>query len=160
MKNRIAVLMMAALVLALAVPAWAGSGEKCTASTQECLDHMAAKKDKGWVGFSIDKNEAGTMVVKSVVKGSPAEKAGFKVGDQLVALNGANFTDYEAVKAAKGTWMPGSKVTYTVKRASAEKSMAVVLAPMPADVYAQMVGEHLIADHQVAANAPTADAKN
>jgi len=56
--------------------------------------------------------------------------------------------------------MPGNEVTYSVKRANAEKTLAVVLATLPADVYAQMVGEHMIADHQVAMNAPTADAKD
>jgi C-terminal processing protease CtpA/Prc len=160
MKNRFAVLTMAALVLALSVPAWAGSGEKCTASAQECLDKMAAKKDKGWAGFNVDKSENGAMVVKSVVPGGPADKAGFKAGDVLVALNGASYSDYEAVKKAKGTWATGSKITYTVKRADAEKTLAVTLAPLPAEVYAQMVGEHMVADHQVAVNAPTADAKD
>src|SRR5687768_4396651 len=89
----------AAVVALVAAPAWAGSGEKCTADTQTCLNKMAAKKSVGWIGLEFDKSSAeGVMKVKNVVAGSPAEAAGFQAGDVIVALNGVKTSDYEALK--------------------------------------------------------------
>ena len=62
-------------VVALAVPAFAGEGHKCTAPTQECLNKMSAKlKTHGWVGIEMDKSKkGGAMAVTRVVPGSSAE---------------------------------------------------------------------------------------
>ncbi len=149
----------AAFVVALALPVWAGSAEKCTADTQTCLNHMSAKKTTGWLGLEYDKAEDGTMSVKAVTAGSPAEKAGFQVGDVLLALNGAKFSDKEAMKKAKGDWNAGQKVSYTVQRKGAETAVAATLGPMPENVYASMVGQHLLENHVSAQTAVTTEAK-
>jgi predicted metalloprotease with PDZ domain len=153
--------MMAAAVLAIAAPAWAGSGEKCSAANaQDCLSHYSAMRTKGWVGLDLDKANKEAMVVTGVTAGSPAAKAGFKTGDILVALNGAKFSDYEAVKAAKGAWTPGAKVSYTVKRGSSEKQLEVTLAKMPEEVFARMIGAHMIEEHMAALDAASVDSKD
>ena len=144
---------VAALMTALAVPALAGSGETCTYDTQTCLNHMSKMKDTGWAGLQYDKAEDGTMTVKAVTASSPAYSSGFKVGDVLVALNGAKLSDKEAVKKAKGDWKVGQTVTYTVKRAGAEKQIAVTLATMPEEVFASMVGSHMLENHVVTTTA-------
>ena len=143
----------AALVLALAVPAIAGSGAKCTYDTQTCLNHYSKSKDKGYLGLQYDKAEDGTVSVKSIYPNSPAVAAGFQVGDVLLALNGAKFADKEAMKKAKGEWKIGQTVTYTVKRAGAEKQIAATLATMPEEVFASMVGGHMLESHVVVATA-------
>ena len=138
-------------VVALAVPAFAGEGHTCTAPTQECLNKMAAKlKTKGWVGIEMDKSKkGGAITVTRVVPGSPAEKAGFREGDQLVALNGIELNkdmNKEALYAAKKQMKPGKEVTYTVERKGSTVDLAVVLAKVPEDVLAQWVGGHML-DH-------------
>lgn len=148
----------AAVVALVAAPAWAGSGEKCTADTQTCLNKMAAKKSVGWIGLEFDKSAEGVMKVKNVVAGSPAEAAGFQAGDVVVALNGVKMSDHDAVKKAKGTWSAGQKVTYTVERKDASKDLAVTLATMPDNVHAAMVGFHLVDSHAVTATAASAEA--
>ncbi len=87
MKRRIAAL-LPAVVLAIAPAVLAGHDHyKCTKTTQECLDVMSAEfKNKGWLGFELDKSEHGQMVIKKVIAGSPAEQAGFHAGDVLVAM--------------------------------------------------------------------------
>jgi len=154
--KRISWFVAAALVAALAVPALAGSGEKCTYETQSCLNHMSQGKDKGWVGLQYDKAEDGTVTVKAVTANSPAAAAGFQAGDVLAAMNGARMSDKEAMKKAKGEWKVGQTVSYTVKRAGAEKQLSVTLGKMPEEVFASMVGSHLLESHVVVA---TADAK-
>jgi S1-C subfamily serine protease len=151
-------LTLAMALLVLAVPAFAGGGEKCSADLQTCLNHHAAMKDKGWTGLELDKSDPAAIKVKAVTAGSPAAKAGFLVGDVLVAMNGVSMTDKEAMKKAKGEWKVGQAVTYTVKRKNADKQLAVTLAAMPEAAYASMVGTHLLANHVTAATAATTEA--
>jgi len=140
---------MAAVALAIALPVTAGNyGEKCTASTQECLDMMAAKmKSSGWIGVELDHDEeTGAMSITKVIPGSPAETAGLRVGDELYSLNGVKLAGAAepALKQARGEWKPGQQVNYIVKRSGAEQKMTLTLAAWPADVLAKMVGQHML----------------
>ncbi|HJQ96838.1 MAG TPA: PDZ domain-containing protein [Candidatus Polarisedimenticolaceae bacterium] len=141
---------------ALAIPAFAGGAEcekaaaaahtasaKCTASKEECAKYMAASRKAGWLGVEYDKSEAGTIAVKKIVPGSPAEKAGFQVGDVLVALNGVDIRDKEKVSAVKKDLLPGSTATYTVKRDGWNKELTAKLGTMPDAVYQAMYDEHM-----------------
>jgi len=151
MKTRI-VLLSAALVM-LAVPVFAGSGEKCTASTQVCVNHWAAGKDMGWTGLDLDKADPSMVKVKAVTADSPAAAAGFQVGDVLMAINGAKMADKAALKKAKGTWKAGQSVSYTVQRAGAEQQIAMTLGKTPDQLYSSMMGTHMIENHAVVATA-------
>lgn len=144
-------IVLAGLALALAAaPALAGStkGSKCTESTQTCLNYMATKmKDGGWVGVELDRNEAtGLLVVTRVVEASPAEAAGIQPGDVLYALNGIEIRDdnQEALAAARKEWKAGQLVNYTIKRNGADRQVALTLAPMPADLLAKWIGQHML----------------
>ena len=76
-------------VVVMVAPAMAGEGKKCEASTQDCLNYMAKNlKNRGWVGIEMDtKGGTDKMVITKVVENSPAEQAGFMVGDTLVAVD-------------------------------------------------------------------------
>lgn len=149
------------LVLAAAVPALAGYGEKCTAGTQDCLDKMAAKlKNSGFVGVELDRDETtGILTVTSVIPATPAEAAGIQKGDILYALNGVTISkgNEEALKAARAEWKPGQQVSYTIRRDGADRKVSLTLAPMPADVMAKWIGQHMMehASVEVTKNEPT-----
>lgn len=117
----------------------------CTANKEECLKQMAEARKSGWLGIQYDETENGNMVVKSVVKGSPAAKAGLAPGDILYALNGVPYSEANAdkLKAIKSSLKPGSPATYTIKREGVAKDFAVILGSMPDDVYQAMVDEHM-----------------
>ena len=142
----VAVLGLAVLV---AAPAFAGHG-KCDASTQECLDKMAAHMQKsGWVGVELEKSDMGGYQVAKVIPGSPAEEAGIRAGDVLFAMNGIELGDEnnkEAIMKVKKNLAPGKSVDYTIKRDGYDRQVTVTLAPMPADMLAQYVGQHML-DH-------------
>src|SRR5262249_39205324 len=149
---------VAALCLALSLPVWAGhEGEKCPYPTQECLDYMAANlKNSGWIGVELDVNEdTGARVVKKVVPGSPAENAGIQVGDVLVSLNGTKLAkgNEAAIQKTKKDMEPGQTVTYVISRNGLDKKVELTLAPMPTDVMAAYIGQHMLehANAQVAA---------
>jgi S1-C subfamily serine protease len=89
-----------------------------------------------------------------VIPGSPAEKAGLQPGDVLYALNGVRIAqeNYTALTKARKEWTPGQSVTYTIKREGVDREIALTLAPMPADVMARWIGEHM-KEHEAAERA-------
>ena len=121
---------------------------KCTMPLQECLDRMSASlKSTGWVGIEFDNSTVteGGYRVERVVPGSPAAHAGLQPGDILYALNGVRIAQekHEALAAAHKEWKPGQSVTYTIKREGVDREITLTLAPMPADVMARWIGEHM-----------------
>jgi len=152
MKRR-SLLVLPALFALMLPLAFAGEGYKCTKSTQECLDMMAASyRAHGWAGLELDKTDSGALTVKRVVADSPAEAAGFKAGDVLVAVNGVKYAEdnEKALKAVKKDMAPGKKVVYTISRGGATKEIGVTLAQVPNEVLAQMIGTHMLDHAQVA----------
>jgi len=138
-------------LLALLVPvALAGEGHyKCDKSTQECLDMMAAKMaKKGWLGIELDgSKETGELSVKKVVSDSPAEKAGLKAGDVLVAMDGVAFANDANKEKLEKMWQsmtPGKKVTYTVSRYGKKQEVTATLAKLPNEILAQWIGNHML----------------
>lgn len=133
------------------------SHHQCNMPVQECIDRMSASlKTTGWVGIEFDDGvvtNGGYKVVK-VLQGSPAEKAGLQPGDVLYALNGVRIAQNskEALAKARQEWKPGQSVTYSVKRAGVDREIRLTLAPMPADVMARWIGEHM-KEHEAAERA-------
>lgn len=150
--KKLSVLVSAALLL-VAVSAFAGSGEKCSYSTQECLNHWAGMKDMGWTGLDFDKSDPAVMKVKAITPESPAATAGFQVGDVVTAINGTAVSDKAALKKAKASWKVGSTASYTIKRADAEQQLTVTLGKMPDNVFSSNLGSHMLESHAVVATA-------
>lgn len=155
MKRFTALLATTALCVALAAPALAGGGEKCTKDAQACLNSWAKDREHGWVGFYLDKSEKdGAYTITGLYPKSPAEGAGFMTGDILIALNGVKMgSDENAMKKVKGDWKPGQSVAYTINRSGKEMTIDVTLAEMPEEVFASMLGQHLLQNHVTVAQA-------
>jgi Do/DeqQ family serine protease len=89
------------------------------------IDH--GKVIRGWLGVSIGnptpkqvksmnlKNNRGALVV-DVVKGSPADKAGLKKNDLVIAYEGQNIADAASLQSSVGDTAVGRKVGLTVLR--------------------------------------------
>jgi C-terminal processing protease CtpA/Prc len=133
----------------LGTPVAAGDySKKCPMPLQDCIDRMSASlKTTGWVGIEFDDStlsEGGYKIFK-VIDGSPAQKAGLQPGDILYALNGVRLAkeNNAALAKARKEWKPGQSVTYTIKREGVDRDITLTLAPMPADVMARWIGEHM-----------------
>jgi len=138
-----------AVVIPSVVVAGHGYGHKCTKTVEDCLASMATDiRAHGYVGIETDKDEAtGTITVKRVVPGSPAEAAGLQADDILLAMNGVKFGDEKseaALMAAKKSMKVGSQLTYLVRRGGYDKKVSVTLGPVPDEVLAQRVGYHML----------------
>lgn len=153
MKRTLLPAVAAAVVLLAGASAALAGGDKCAAQhTQADYQKMADKlAKKGWLGIETEKTAAG-YAVSSVAAGSPAERAGFRVGDVLLGINGVRFGEEnkEAVAKVKSTLAPGSAVAYTVQRAGAERTVNATLGEVPRDVLAQWLGEHVLEHTTVA----------
>lgn len=144
-RNLIHFAVAVAVVLGGGTLAIAG-GSKCAeqhaqADHQKKADKMAAE---GWLGIETEKNASGAYVVEAVAEGSPAEEAGFQVGDVLVSLNGVKLSEdnKDAIYKVKSTLGPGKAVTYRVARAGSEREIRATLAEVSREVLAAWTGEH------------------
>jgi len=150
MSRRI-VLWTLVFAVALALPLAAGEGhKKCDGDAQACLNKLAAKfKDRGWVGVELDHNKDGSLTVLEVIDGSPAQAAGLKSGDVLLAINGVKFGDKnnEKLKATQKDMKIGNTIKYTVKRHDKTKDVPITLAPIPEEVMYAWVGQHMMNGH-------------
>jgi S1-C subfamily serine protease len=147
MARRTLVAVAVAAFLA-AAPSAAGYSSKCTMPLKECLDHMSELlKTTGWVGIEYDNTTVvnGGYRVDKVIEGSPAQHAGLQPGDVLYALNGVTIAqeNKEALAKARKEWKPGQLVIYTIRREGVDREIKLTLAPMPADVMARWIGEHM-----------------
>ncbi len=77
--------------------------------------------------------EAATLVeIRAVQPGSPAEKAGLKAGDSIIAIDGATVSSGEALAKAVAARKPGDAIRVDVQdRAGAKRTVSVVLGDNP-----------------------------
>jgi S1-C subfamily serine protease len=152
MKRTVISTLTLAAVLGFTSLAVAGDGKDCAhdgkakGASSKHASHasidkiMAEKAAHGWLGFEASKNEAtGAVTVVKVAPGSPASQAGFREGDELVALNGIALTaeNKDQLKKAKAGLAVGKQVNYTVRRAGNERQLTATLGAVPQSVLAE-----------------------
>ena len=150
MKMKKTFLLAIAIGLAIAVlPAVAGEDneyeKQCGADAQTCLNWFAEHyKDRGWAGVSLEKSDY-RLRVSEVHAGTPAAKAGVKVGDVLVAINGVEYNEAnkEAMAELEKLMVPGQEFTYTISRNDKNRDISFALAEMPMDVLFGMLDSHV-----------------
>jgi membrane-associated protease RseP (regulator of RpoE activity) len=81
----------------------------------------------GTIGVFVNQN-GNELVLFQVIPGSPAERAGLKMGDTLLAVEGAPVTNGQEANQ-RLTGAPGSPVVLKVRRAGTEQTVSVVRAP-------------------------------
>jgi putative serine protease PepD len=95
---------------------------------------------------SVPQRALGALIV-DVVSGTPAEQAGLKEGDVIVAIDSTSIGPGHSLPATIGQYQPGDRVTVHFLRGNQEQSVQVTLAENPSDpgqaylgVYFEMVG--------------------
>jgi serine protease Do len=100
---------------------------------------------RGWLGISVATDdveararalEAGGVAgvaIETVEAGSPAEAAGLRAGDRIVALDGAPIPDVLALQRRTVGLLAEETVRFTVRRGSDLVELEATLAPRPPD---------------------------
>ena len=120
------------------------------------MEVVAQLKDKGrvsrgWLGvliqpvdrelaesFGLDK-PAGALV-SQVMADSPAEKAGFQVGDVVVQFNGKEIGNSGQLPQVVGLLAPGTRAEAVVMRDGERKTLKVTVEELPEDLAGQPAG--------------------
>ena len=99
----------------------------------------SGKVIRGWLGVSIQdltpelaeslgfKGTVGALI-SGVESGSPADKAGFKRGDLVMALDGKKIEDSTSLRNMISSSAPGTQLEATVIRDGKEKTISMTLA--------------------------------
>jgi len=72
-------------------------------------------ENKALLGVVFEKNDKGALI-KEVMKGTPAEKAGLKADDIITAINGVTISSAEELTREVGKYMPDNEITITYLR--------------------------------------------
>lgn len=116
---------------------------------QEATDgagHVAVKKaylpgEPGWIGATISTVEAigldaysiGTRI-DSTIKGGPADKAGFRSGDIIVAIEGKGAGRHTELAEVIQTMLPGTTVNVNVVRKAVKREIDLTIGGRVTDV--------------------------
>lgn len=92
--------------------------------------------------FHVDKDTHG-VVITQVLKDSAAKAAGLKAGDVITALNGKPVTSAARLRDKIGLTPVGSKVTLTVLRDGAEKTITATIRKLTVDGAGETVSPYL-----------------
>ncbi len=118
------------LIAAIALFTFTGLAFAQPATTEEKM---------GWLGVEIQElNQAlrialgveHGVLVTEVTDGSPAEKAGLKIGDLIFAIDGEKITDYPALRRFIRQH-PDQTVKITIQRTGKNLELGVSLAALP-----------------------------
>ncbi len=84
---------------------------------------------KRYYNLPVDKG----VLVASVEEGSCADIAGIEEGDVIVAADGKDITDFDALVAAKNSHQPGETMTVTLARSDGNIDIQITLDETPRD---------------------------
>ena len=149
MSSMIRLALMTALVVTV-VPAMAGD-KRCDSDAAYCVKYIIENfEGKGWLGVELDYPEGQVPEIVRVLPESPAEEAGLRKGDYLLAFNGVRYATATetALAEAKRALVPGNRFAVTIKRDGRERVLKVTAANVPQSVLAQWIGEHLLYQHR------------
>ncbi|MBC9911271.1 PDZ domain-containing protein [Chitinophaga varians] len=83
--------------------------------------------NKAVLGVITEKTTAVGATVKSVAPGSPADKAGIKVGDAITKINNEVINEPKALFETIGRFKPGDKITVSYTRNNKQNKATVTL---------------------------------
>jgi serine protease Do len=87
----------------------------------------------GFLGVATAMSDAGQLEVVDVIAHSPADKAGLKVGDAILALNGEAMSDQPQFSNAVRIKAAGDAIQLRLRSGEAEREVSITLGTKPKD---------------------------
>ena len=138
MKTRFVIPVLAALVLAGALPAAAcdkdGNGKtSATTASAGMKSCSGMSRSTAWAGAWLQRSGSGAVTVVAVADNSPGARSGLRAGDVVLAVNGHELNVDKAGGACSAghACTVGNSFTYTVQRGNATRLVKVKLEKMP-----------------------------
>ncbi len=108
------------------------------------------KVSRGWLGIELSAPAEQTassrgfygapgVVVKKILKGSPAERSSLREGDLITEFDGRKVEDAKVFQSLVAHTKPDKRVTVKVLRGGRETSLAVVTGEMPSKQYLEQM---------------------
>jgi thiol-disulfide isomerase/thioredoxin len=94
------------------------------------VPHAGAQQGRAWLGIQMADGDSGVLV-RHVMRGSPAEKAGLKDGDVITAVERQPVSKAEHVSSAVALRGPGDTVVVVVKRGTRTLEISAQLERRP-----------------------------
>jgi putative serine protease PepD len=98
----------------------------------------SGKAQHAWLGITlsedtvkVDGAQRQAAILRSVSSGTPADKAGLRSGDAVVAVNGVQVSGADFLVAQIRQFRPGTKVTLTIVRNGSTQQLDVTLGTKP-----------------------------
>jgi putative serine protease PepD len=82
-------------------------------------------------GLSVQQGVLVTDFVNDAAGASPAQQAGIRPGDVIIAVNGQKVTDSNALVTALQSAAPGTRVTITIQRGNSQQAVGVTTGERP-----------------------------
>lgn len=129
-------------------------GATCTTSMAKLCDTTPAECEKwmrehykthGWLGVEMNCDGAQPTITR-VVEKSPAQEAGFKVGDVLTSINGVAFTAENGTAVSeimRNGFKIGESVSYTLNRGGEVVNVTAKLEKIGDSQLGQLIASHL-----------------
>jgi len=145
------------LVAVVATAAAVAADEpKCTATARECEQQIRqVLSGRRFLGVTVAVHEErtpgglGGLTVIGIVENSPAERAGVKVGDRLIAVNGKSLVKGTAMqfKQIVGDARSNGRIWMIILRQGAYKKIETRLEPYSKEQIDKIVQQHLMKSH-------------
>lgn len=94
--------------------------------SRESVTAQTLDEEPGWIGVRLQADRD-AAIIASVTDGSPADEAGLKPGDEILAINNRSITDAKELAEIVASLRPGDKVTLEVLRGSEHVDVSLVL---------------------------------
>ncbi len=92
--------------------------------------------------FGLDRAKSGVLV-SDVIQGSPADRAGMKRGDILMAMGGVNLTDLQDYRDVMAEFTPSDRPDVKVYRKGKELAFKVKLSSFPSEFAQDLVYQRI-----------------
>ncbi|MCE9526199.1 MAG: PDZ domain-containing protein [Planctomycetales bacterium] len=102
-------------------------GAKETGGKENDKSVIVLKRRRPVVGMQLDSQADGAIIVRRVVAGGPAEKAGLRIGDQVTATDGIRIRSVYQATVPTLHKQPGDTITFTIERDSKPQDIQVTL---------------------------------
>lgn len=100
-------------------------------SSQIFIKQKLQKPRKPWLGVYLTQSDEGLVEINKVIKGSPADKAGLKKGDKILAFQGKPLSSINSLIEQVLEKRPGQEVVFRVLRGDKKLNIQVKLGATP-----------------------------